>query len=157
MVLTKYFLLFWLSISRLKIIFLFSQCGFLSGSNYLNLQWKLHFSKNLQGAKFRNIPSLRSNHCGPSLDSKTCKFFSNSFSQCSYEKLIRTLSLFCMSKREHKWNKEKCFLFHFESSFHSGDNQILNFQIFKCHDIKCPSTKQKNTFYRITWEVNTVL
>ena len=27
--------------------------------------------------------------------------------------------LFCMSKREHFKNKEKCFLFHFESSFHS--------------------------------------
>ena len=22
-------------------------------------------------------------------------------------------TLFCMSKREHLWNKEKCFLFHF--------------------------------------------
>ena len=28
-------------------------------------------------------------------------------------------SLFCMSKIEHLQNKEKCFLFHFESSFHS--------------------------------------
>ena len=46
-------------------------------------------------------------------------------------------SLF-MSKREHLWNKEKCFLFHFESSFRSWGNQILTFQIFKCHDvIKC--------------------
>ena len=36
-------------------------------------------------------------------------------------------SLFCMSKREGLWNKEKCFLFHFESSFRSWDNQILNF------------------------------
>ena len=42
-------------------------------------------------------------------------------------------SFFCMSKREDLWNKEKCFLFHFESSFGSWDNQILNFQIFKCH------------------------
>ena len=25
-------------------------------------------------------------------------------------------SLFCMSKRDHLRNKEKCFLFHFESS-----------------------------------------
>ena len=44
-------------------------------------------------------------------------------------------SLFCMSKGEHLWNKEKCFLFHFESSFRSWDNQILNFQIFKYHDV----------------------
>ena len=28
-------------------------------------------------------------------------------------------SLFCMSKREHLRNKEKCFLFHFESSSRS--------------------------------------
>ena len=33
-------------------------------------------------------------------------------------------SLFCMSKREHFRNKEKCFLFHFESSFRSLDNQL---------------------------------
>ena len=35
--------------------------------------------------------------------------------------------LFCLSKREHLWNKGKCFLFHFESSFRSWDNQILTF------------------------------
>ena len=51
-------------------------------------------------------------------------------------------SLFSPSKREYLWNKEKCFLFHFESSFRSWDNQILTFQIFKCHDvIKCLSMK----------------
>ena len=51
-------------------------------------------------------------------------------------------SLFRRSKRYHLWNEEKCFLFHFESSFHSWDNQILTFQIFKCHDvIKCLSMK----------------
>ena len=44
-------------------------------------------------------------------------------------------SLFFMSKREHLWNKEECFLFHLESSFRSWDNQTLNFQIFKCHDV----------------------
>ena len=43
-----------------------------------------------------------------------------------------------MSNREHLWNKKKYFLFHFKSSFCSWDNKILNFQIFKCHDIiKC--------------------
>ena len=53
-------------------------------------------------------------------------------------------SLFCMSEREHLWNKEKYFLFHFESSFRSWDNQILTFQIFKCHDIiKCLSMKRE--------------
>ena len=65
-------------------------------------------------------------------------------------------SLFCISKKEDLRNKEKCFLFHFESSFCSGDNQILNFPIFKCHDvIKCLSMKHK-TFYWITCEANTV-
>ena len=42
------------------------------------------------------------------------------------------------------WNKKKCFLFHFESFFRSWDNQILTFEIFKCHDvIKCLSMKQE--------------
>ena len=36
-------------------------------------------------------------------------------------------SLFFKSKREHLSNKEKCFLFHFKSSFRSWDNQILTF------------------------------
>ena len=39
----------------------------------------------------------------------------------------------CLNK--DLWNKEKSFLFHFEIYFHSWDNQLLNFQIFKCHDI----------------------
>ena len=51
-------------------------------------------------------------------------------------------SLFCMSKREHLWSKEKCFRFHFESSFRSWDNWSLN------------STRK--TFYWITWEINAV-
>ena len=56
-------------------------------------------------------------------------------------------SVSCISKREHLWNKETIFLFHFESSFRSWDNQILTFQIFKCHDvIKCPSVKYETHF-----------
>ena len=56
-------------------------------------------------------------------------------------------SLFFMSKRELFWNKEKCFLFDFESSIHSWDNQILTFWIFKCHEvIKCLSMKHKTRF-----------
>ena len=59
-----------------------------------------------------------------------------------------TFLLVCfLSKREHSWNKEKCFLFHLESSFRSWDNQILNFQIFKCYDvIKCSSMKHETHF-----------
>ena len=55
-------------------------------------------------------------------------------------------SLFCMSKREHFGNKEKCFLFHFENSSF-WDNQILTFQIFKCCGvIRCLIMKHKTLF-----------
>ena len=53
-------------------------------------------------------------------------------------------SLFFKSKRKHLSKQEKCFLFHFKSSFHSGENQILEFQMFRFHDIiKCRSIKHK--------------
>ena len=56
-------------------------------------------------------------------------------------------SLFCLPKREYLWNKEKCFLFYFESSFPSWDNQILIFHVFKCHDVtKCLSMKHATHF-----------
>ena len=56
-------------------------------------------------------------------------------------------SLFYMSKREHLWNKEKCFLFHLESSFRSWDNQALTFQVFKLHNvIECLSMKHETHF-----------
>ena len=40
---------------------------------------------------------------------------------CAIKGCVRYIfaSLFCMSKREHLRNKEKCFLFHFESSSRS--------------------------------------
>ena len=42
-----------------------------------------------------------------------------------------------------KQRKMGCFFFHFERSFCFWDNQILNFQILKCHDvIKCLSMKR---------------
>ena len=53
-------------------------------------------------------------------------------------------SLFGIYRREHFWNKEKCFLFHFEISCRSWDNQILTFHIVKCYDvIKCLSMKHE--------------
>ena len=56
-------------------------------------------------------------------------------------------NLLSMPKREHLWNKEKCFLFHFKSSFRSLDNKILNFQIFKCHGvIKCLCMEHETHF-----------
>ena len=60
---------------------------------------------------------------------------------------IFLIVLFCMSKREQSWSKEKCFLFHFESSFCSWDNQVLTFPILKCHDvIRCLSMKHETHF-----------
>ena len=62
----------------------------------------------------------------------------------------------CMPKRQHMWNKEKLFLFHFENYVHSWDNQILTFQIFKCHDvIKClmPKHETWNLFSWITYDI----
>ena len=43
--------------------------------------------------------------------------------------------LFCMSMRELFRNNEKCFLFHFESSFCSWGNQVLTFKTFEYRDV----------------------
>ena len=64
-------------------------------------------------------------------------------------------SLFCMSKRELFRKKEKCFLFHFESSFRAKHNQILTFQIFKCHDMV--NTKHILLKKVNTWPVYVIL
>ena len=57
------------------------------------------------------------------------------------------VSVFCISKREHLWNEEKCFLFHFESSFRSWNNQTVTFEVFEFHDaIKFLSMKQETHF-----------
>ena len=66
-------------------------------------------------------------------------------------------SLFFMSKWEQLWNKEKHFLFHFKSFFRFRDNQIFNFsdiQLSWCDQM--PKHETRSTFYRITWEVNTI-
>ena len=56
-------------------------------------------------------------------------------------------SLFFTSKREHLWNEAKCFLFHLKSSIRAGDNQVLTFQVFICHDVmKCPDMKHEAHF-----------
>ena len=62
------------------------------------------------------------------------------------------VNLFFKSNREQLWNLEKCFLFHFKSSFHSREKRILDIQVSWCHQMaKC---KTRNTFYWITWVVN---
>ena len=54
------------------------------------------------------------------------------------------LLVFFKSKLEH-W--ERCFLFHFKSSFRSQENQILEFYILKIHGvIKCLSIKEEIHF-----------
>ena len=54
-------------------------------------------------------------------------------------------NLFCMSKGEYLKIKGKCFFFYYQSSFRSWDNQILTFQVFRCHEvIKCSSIKHKS-------------
>ena len=55
-------------------------------------------------------------------------------------------SLFCMSKREHSWNKEKCFLFHFENSFRSWDNfNFSDIQMTWRHQM--PKHETQNTLH----------
>ena len=57
------------------------------------------------------------------------------------------LVCFFKSKRKHFSNYEKCFLFHFKSSFRLRENQILELSISKFHDvIKCLSIKQEIHF-----------
>ena len=60
-------------------------------------------------------------------------------------------SLLFKSKLQHLLNQEKCFLIHLKSSFRSRENQTLEFQIFKFHDIiKCHSIKQEIHFTIVT-------
>ena len=50
-------------------------------------------------------------------------------------------------KEKHFSNWEKYFLFHFRSSFCCGEDQILEFYIFKLLDVtKCLSIKQEIHF-----------
>ena len=71
-----------------------------------------------------------------------------------------TFRLVCfMSKGEHLRNKEKYFLFHFKNFFHSWDNLKVkicfsDIQMSLRHQM--PKQKTQNTFYWMTWGVNTV-
>ena len=68
-------------------------------------------------------------------------------------------SLFYMSKREHLWNKENVFCFTLKArfvleifKFKPTFNQVI--QISWRHQM--PKHETRNTFYRITWEVDAV-
>ena len=53
------------------------------------------------------------------------------------------VSFICLKEGTHE-TRENVFLFQFESSFCSRDNQVLTFQVFKFHDvIKSLSMKHK--------------
>ena len=66
-----------------------------------------------------------------------------------------TFLLLCfVCLKEHFWSKKKYFLFHFKSSFHSWDSNFSDIQISWRH--QTPKREARNTFYCITWEVNTI-
>ena len=56
------------------------------------------------------------------------------FNDSSVKRCVRYVfaSLFCKSKGKHLWNKEKWFLFHFESSFRF----LIKFQVFRYSNVK---------------------
>ena len=57
--------------------------------------------------------------------------------KCDLKSCVRYIfaSLFFKSKRERLWNLEKCVLFHLKISFRSRENQIVEFYIYKFHDV----------------------
>ena len=66
-------------------------------------------------------------------------------------------SLFCMSEREHFWNKKKKFFFSLQNFFlflRQSDFNFSNIQMSWRHQM--PKHKTRNIFYWITWEVNIV-
>ena len=70
---------------------------------------------------------------------------STTVSRPSLKVVSATFLLVCfVCLNESTRETRKCFLFHFESSFRSRDNQILTFQTFKSYDvIKCLSMKHE--------------
>ena len=85
MVLTMSFLLFRLSVSCLNIFLMW-----FSGSNYLNIDWKLHFSKIHSVHKFKTFCTSGLTFVALHVTLKQV-FFSPSFSRYKSEKLIRKL------------------------------------------------------------------
>ena len=97
----------------------------------LNWNWSIKLQTGLFSAKYDHISTTDLSICNLS------PLFGGDFAYLKVVPAIFLLVCFvCLKKSTcETW---KCFLFHFESSFHSSDIQILNFQIFKCHDIiKC--------------------
>ena len=80
----------------------------------------------MQDTDFKKQPSREWLVKNGSLKISTVKHVYSNFAE--FKGCVRYIfaSLF-MSKREHLRNKEKCFLFHFESSSRSWDNELLTF------------------------------
>ena len=121
-----------------------------------NVNWCVFDKINAEREKHNHVPLFSVRSCGLHLIHGAFEtgMISN---QWEIGKILKSMfkgcvhyifaSLFYMSKGEHWWNKKKCFLFHFENSFRSWDNQNMTFQIFECHDIiKCLSMKHKTHF-----------
>ena len=71
------------------------------------------------------------------------------FTVLLYLKVVSaTFLLVCfLSLKESTWETVKMFLFHFKSCFCSRENQIIEFEIFKFHDvINCLSIKKEIHF-----------
>ena len=78
--------------------------------------------------------------------SKRCFGVWQPYVRCFFKGCVRYIftSLFFKPKLERLSNWERCFLFHFKSSFLSQENQILEFYILKFYDvIKWLSIKQE--------------
>ena len=102
-----------------------SDCNLLELINsFLSIR-KFRTKKGSSCSLITNMVVSEGSFWGPFLYTYTCAIFFYAIVKGSVRYIFT--SLFCMSKREDLWNKEKCFLFHFESSFRSWDNQILNF------------------------------
>ena len=82
----------------------------------------------------------------------------NLISRITLKIVSATFLLVCfLSLNKNTCQTRKMFFIHFKSSFRSPENQILEFYIFKFHEvIKCLKHKTRNTFHWITWEVNKV-
>ena len=91
--------------------------------------WNYHFSglTHIYLFQFSNIDNrIKFKICSNLTIDASCRsgVFIGSFKGCVHYIFA---SLFFMSKREHLWNKEECFLSHLESPFCSWDSWILTF------------------------------
>ena len=95
-----------------------------AAENYKALNWKETLSWNDSTKQSGNIKTLGSMVMKWDIGFKWTNAMFTLLKGCVCYILA---GLFGKSKREHLWNSEKCFLFHFKSSFRSRNNEILTF------------------------------